>query len=354
MLLKNKQFWGTVVAVLLLAWCLKDIRLSDVQSLCDRVSYIYVLPAVISAFLFMASRAARWRLLISQQKVLRWLRAIGLYSAGQTLNVVMPALTGQVGRVILFSRKEGLRKTFVFSTIVLEILFDALSLLVFLMLTSLAFAFPAEYRSVSYIIGTATLLVLGILYVILHNQHRLENTTQRWWRDKRPGLYVGIRKFIRSFTKGIELLRSSKNFGAGLSLSLLSWFFHVLTVYLLFKAFGFDQPFVAAAVVMIINTLALMIPITPGNAGTFEVAVSTSLIAFGVPRSDAVLFALALHIIDLLTPFIFGYLYLHTERVSLRELRRSHQESRLSDQVDDEGQYLDNEELPHGQSREAV
>jgi uncharacterized protein (TIRG00374 family) len=354
MLLKNKQFWGSVIAILLLAWCLKDIRLAAVQSLCERVSYIYVIPTLISAFLFMATRAVRWRYLISQQKVLGWLRAIGLYSAGQTLNVIMPMLTGQVGRVILFSRKEGLRKTFVFSTIVLEVLFDALSLLVFLMLTSLAFAFPSEYRSVSYIIGTVTLLLLAALYFILHYQQRLENSTQRWWRDKRPGLYVGIRKFIRSFTKGIKLLRSSRNLGAQLCLSLLSWFFHALTIYLLFNAFGFTLPFAAAAMVMIINTLALMIPITPGNAGTFEVAVSTSLIAFGIPRSDAVLFALALHIIDLMTPLVFGYLYLHTERLSLRELRRTHHDGGLIDHVDDDGQYADDDQLTPDQSRETV
>ncbi|MBD3331837.1 flippase-like domain-containing protein [candidate division GN15 bacterium] len=354
MLLKNKQFWGTIIAILLLTWCLKDIRLSEVQSLSERVSYIYVIPAVLSAFCFMFARAIRWRLLISQQKVLRWIRAIGLYSAGQTLNAVMPALTGQVGRVILFSRKEGLKKTFIFSTIVLEVLFDALSLLVFLMLTSLAFAFPSEYRSVSYIIGSATLFLLGVLYVILHYQLQLEDAAQRHWRDKHPGLYVGIRKFIRSFTKGIKLLRSSKNFGASISLSLVSWIFHALTVYFLFKSFGFGQPFVAAAVIMIINTIALMIPITPGNAGTFEVAVSTGLAAFGVPRSDAVLFALALHMIDLLTPFIFGYLYLYTERLSLRELRRAQKEGRLEEHVGRETEYVRDEDLSRGQSREAV
>jgi uncharacterized membrane protein YbhN (UPF0104 family) len=87
----------------------------------------------------------------------------------------------------------------------------------------------------------------------------------------------------------------------------------------------------------------MMIPITPGNAGTFEVAVSTTLSAFSVPRSDAVLFALALHLLDLLPIFIFGFLFVHLEKVSISEIRNKQSEHTILDEVDEDGVVLEQE-----------
>ncbi|MEE8576934.1 MAG: lysylphosphatidylglycerol synthase transmembrane domain-containing protein, partial [candidate division Zixibacteria bacterium] len=128
MIFKKKQFWGTLVAVLLLAYCFKDVRPEHIRSLSHRLEIIFLIPAIVCSFLFILTKALRWRLMVSQQRKIPVGRVITLYSAGQILNIVMPALTGQVGRLFLFARTEGLRKTFVFSTIVLEVLFDAISL----------------------------------------------------------------------------------------------------------------------------------------------------------------------------------------------------------------------------------
>ncbi|MBU8934668.1 MAG: flippase-like domain-containing protein [candidate division Zixibacteria bacterium] len=345
MMWKKKQFWGTVFAVALLAFCVKDVKLSELELLYHRVNLLYILLSLICSVAFVAFKALRWKLMVAPQKIIPVYRSITLYSAGQVLNILMPALTGQLGRVILFARKEGLRKTFVFSTIVLEILFDAITLVLFLLLTSLAFAFPDEYRSLSWVVAGITLALLAGLYVFLHYSRALEDLGRRCFRERRPGLYIGLKKFIRSFCKGIELLRSSQHLAGSLCISLVFWTTHMLVVYFLFKAFGFGLPIAAAAAVMIINTIALMVPITPGNAGTFEVAVSTSLVAFSVGRSDAVMFALALHIIDIIPMWIFGLAFLRSERMSLQEIQKEHQDEELIDHISEDGVLLDREKV---------
>lgn len=341
---KKKQFWGTLIAVALMAYCVKEIRLTDIKELSTRLNLLYLIPAVVLSFVFITSKALRWRLMVSQQKPMTQWRALSLYSAGQMLNIVMPMLTGQVGRMFLFARNEGLKKTFVFSTIVLEIIFDSMSLIIFLLLTSIAFVFPAEYRSLSYIIAGVTVIVIGLLYLILHRQQKIEDFMQDHCRSRWPGFYIGVKKFIRSFVKGINLLRSSQHFFSSLGYSMASWISHTLVVYFLLLSFGFRLPFAAAASIMIINTLALMIPITPGNAGTFEVAVSTSLSAFSVGRSDAVLFAIALHLLDLLPISILGYIFLHLEKVSIRDIKAEHAEENMFDKVSEDGVLVDSEE----------
>ena len=220
----------------------------------------------------------------------------------------------------------------------LEILFDAIALIAFLVLISLAFAFPDRYRSLGIVIATITILLLTLLYLMLHYKDRIDNFNRSKLRHKWPGTYIGIRKFLGSFTKGINMLKSSQHMLGSIAYSLMAWVMHTLSIYFLFKSFGFDLPVATAATVMIINTIALMIPITPGNAGTFEIAVSRSLTAFAIGRSDAVLFALALHLIDFLPILTLGLYFMRSEHVSIKEIKREQQDSdfhpRFTDDID--------------------
>ena len=344
MIWKKKQFWGGIIAVALLGYCLKDVTLQEISVLGDKLDFYYLIPSVAAAFLFVILKAIRWRLIISSQKRMTCSRAIPLYSAGQILNIVMPMLTGQVGRLFLFSKQEGIKKTVIFSTILLEIIFDAVSLVMFLFLTSLAFVFPSEYRTISLVILVITVFVVSLLYLILHRQESLDSFGRRHFRDRWPGFYITMKKFLRSFAKGIELLRSSQHIFGSMLYSLLSWVLHTLVIFFLLKSFGLTLPFAAAAAIMIINTLAVMIPVTPGNAGTFELAVSSSLAAFNVGRSDAVLFALALHLLDFLPIFTMGFFFLRSRKVSIRQIKSEHEDDVVLDQVNEEGSYIADEE----------
>jgi uncharacterized protein (TIRG00374 family) len=342
---KKKQFWGALIGIILLAFCLKDIRLQDIELLLRRINPYYIIPSAIACYVFIVLRGLRWRILISQQSAISVPRSVSLYSAGQVLNIIMPVLTGQVGRLILFARKQSLRKTFVFSTILLEVVFDAVSLIIFMFFTSLAFVFPSEYRFVSFIVAGVTLFVLALLYLMLNFQTHLENLLRRTFRERSPGAYITFKKFIRSFTQGIKLLRSSQHMFVIIGYSLLSWLGHVLAIYFLFMSFGFKLPVASAAAVMIINTIILMVPITPGNAGTFEVAVSTSLAAFSIGRTDAVLFALALHLLDLLPIVTLGMAFFWHEKVSLREFKEQHEDQDIFDKISEEGTFIEEEHV---------
>ena len=342
---KKKQFWGVILGIVALGFCLKEIRLQDVETLFQRINLLWVIPSAAAAYFFIIVRGLRWRILISKQSRITVTRSVCLYSAGQVLNIVMPALTGQVGRLILFARKQSLRKTFVFSTIIMEIVFDAASLIIFMFLTSLAFVFPNQYRFFGFIVAAITVAVLVLLYMMLNFQTRLEEFARKCFRERSPGLYITFKKFIRSFTKGTELLKSSQHMFAIIGFSLVSWVGHVLAIYFLFLSFGFKLSVATAAVVMIINTIILMVPITPGNSGTFELAVSLSLAAFSVGRTDAVMFALALHLLDLLPIFTLGMAFFWHEKVSLREFKDEHEDEDIFDKISEEGTYIEEEQV---------
>jgi uncharacterized protein (TIRG00374 family) len=333
---KKKEFWGTLIALGIFLYLLKDISLDDIERLFTRVNLYFFIPAVLLQFTMVFFKGIRWRTIIEKTKKLPILKVVPLFAAGQVLNIVMPALTGQVGRLLLFSKNAGLRKTFVFSTVVMEVLFDAISLLLMILLLSMAFVFPAEYRPVSYVIAIATASMFILLYLSLTFKERIGTFGRRHLRGRWPGAYITLKKFALSFTKGIALLRSTQYFFRTLFLSLAAWSSQILVVHFLFKAFGLQLPFITAVVIMVINILALLIPITPGNAGTFELAVMAPLLAFKIAKSDAVMYALALHLCDLIPIMVMGLFFFHSRRMTIKEFKEEGEKEEIMDQVEDE------------------
>ena len=65
---KKKQFWGGLIAIALLAYCVKDIKVSDIRVLLTRVNLYYLIPCIAAAFIFVILKGVRWRVLLSRQK----------------------------------------------------------------------------------------------------------------------------------------------------------------------------------------------------------------------------------------------------------------------------------------------
>jgi uncharacterized protein (TIRG00374 family) len=238
------------------------------------------------------------------------------------IGVLLPALTGQAGRVLLFSRKGNFTKTYAFSTIFLEVVFDASGLLILMLLSSSVFVFPPEYRFISYIIAVVTVLLLALFYSSLHYHERINQLLFRRIRPRSVKMYLILRKFFRSFNEGIGIMKSTDKMFILSIFTFMSWGSHIASIYLLFHMFSLDLPVWAAVVVIIINYLALMVPITPGNLGSFQLAVVGSLGIFGVGKTEAVLFSVLLYLVDMIPMLALSSFFLFHEKFSLSDIGR--------------------------------
>jgi uncharacterized protein (TIRG00374 family) len=319
---KKKQFWGGLIAIAILVFLFYDLDLPRILELTRDMRLMFLIPVLISTTLLVVFKAMRWKTIVSKvRKVLFW-PTLSLYSTSQLIAVLLPALTGQAGRVLLFSKKGNFSKTYTFSTIFLEVVLDGAGLIILMLLSSSVFVFPEEYRFVSYIIGGATVLVLALFYASLNFQGKLERLGYRTLRRKSPKVFLILRKFLRSFNEGIAVMKSTDKLFVVSVLTFLSWSSHIISVYFLFHMFNFDLPIWAAVVVIIINYLALMVPITPGNIGSFQLAVVAALNIFGVPKTEAVLFSVILYLVDMIPMIILASFFLFKEHFSLSEIRK--------------------------------
>ncbi|MFH2056671.1 MAG: lysylphosphatidylglycerol synthase transmembrane domain-containing protein [bacterium] len=320
-LLDWKRLVGLLVALGLLFATFYKINFEELWATLERVNLWLLLGAFVSAILMNCAKAMRWGEIMKGAKVIRPMRILALFHLGQMINLSLPVLTGQAGRVVMVAKQEGLSKTFCLTTVVMEVLFDGLSLIVLIYLSSFIFSFPDWVRQAEIYAALGVSALILLLVLILRNQRALAYFGKTKIRRRFPKFYCKLQQIAKSVTDGLHTLRSMKQILKVSAYSVLVWICHVGVACTLIMAFKLDVPVWAGVVVIIVNSILLLVPISPGNIGSFQLAVFGALAMFSVSKSEAVAFSLVLHLMDLAPVFLVGIGFLFTNQLTFSRLR---------------------------------
>jgi uncharacterized membrane protein YbhN (UPF0104 family) len=94
-----------------------------------------------------------------------------------------------------------------------------------------------------------------------------------------------------------------------------------VSLWVLMVGFGLHLSFLAAVLATVAVGLAFIVPAAPSAVGVFEAAAIAATNAYGVPRSQGLAYALALHALNLF-PFIAAGLVLLATLPRPSELKR--------------------------------
>ena len=307
---KSKRFWGIIFTLGFLYYCFYDINLKALWQVISGIHPLFLVGALVCQLLIPVWKSLRWKFILDPIKKIRFWDMFSVFSMGWVLNVSLPMLTGQVARTFLLSKKHQIAKTKSFASIALEIIFDGGSLLILMTLLSFFFAFPTWLIKGQHTL--ALLLGIGIvlLYMLMLNQKLFTKM-----KEKFPHKLTEKMEYISaSFSEGLQILKSSKHLVIVGSLSFMAWFTQVLAVTLLIVAFGLQLPVWGAIVIVVINTLMLMFPITPANIGTFQIATIGGLAFFGISKTEALSLGLLLHALDVIPLLVLGIFFMTFEK----------------------------------------
>jgi uncharacterized protein (TIRG00374 family) len=104
---------------------------------------------------------------------------------------------------------------------------------------------------------------------------------------------------VPHFIDGLAVFREAKLAAQAIGLSFCIWLLEVAMFVLFGLAFGIHLSMPAWMLIMVAANMVSSIPITPSNIGTYELAVVELVKALGVPAGDAVAFAIATHIFNI-------------------------------------------------------
>jgi len=319
---------GFAVSLLLLGLLLTKIDGRQLLNALVELDWRYLPAAIGLTFVSYWLRAVRWRLLLLHDRPI----ALGsLYAAtiiGYMANNLFPARLGEIVRVWLLARREQLKVTPVFASLVIDRMLDGLCLMVMLVLVLLTLQLPPGMERVAALLragGITTLVVyLGaasfLLFLKLRSMQALKLLallTQPFSQRFKERLIP----LAGSFLEGLRLAPGRSNLLLIMICSALIWISATLPIHLVLRGFGLHLPLTASFFIMVLLVFAVMIPSAPGYIGTYHVACYTALSAFRLPDSQAVSIALVIHGVGFFPVILAGFYHLWSDGLSLRSLR---------------------------------
>ena len=289
-----------------------------------------LMGAVILATLTFPVRLVRWRLLLRDEHGNAY-PAGPLWHAiaiGFTANNILPLRAGELVRGYAAARLTSARFTTVISSIVVERIFDGLTVVALLTLALFSPELPADVKvggtSVAQLAraaGVISLLALLAAIAVVTAPLAAERVIRRVlpharFADRIVDLIEGIRQ-------GLVVLRSPVRLAAVVVWSLVLWLVNAAAFYVGFSAFGIPVSYGGALLLQGLLVVGISIPSTPGFFGPFEAVIVAVLALYGVPGSLAFSYALSFHITTFIPITLLGLWSMVRTPEGLRVLRRS-------------------------------
>jgi len=237
-------------------------------------------------------RGIKWRLLLAPAGPARAWDALRLEAAGLALNNVLPLRLGDLARGAFAANFFRINIAAVFSTILAE---KALDFAALLLLSSAAAALGGIAPNSAGQRGLF-LVPAAIALAALHLAARRGLSSARLKRAPR------LKRTLDGLALGLKAFASPLAAAAIFSLALLQWFLNALNYYWLALAFGAQSTITLSKSVLLSFTgaAASSAPGMPGYFGSFELAVSAALMAWGIGREAALAYAAAAHVFSYL------------------------------------------------------
>jgi glycosyltransferase 2 family protein len=262
-----------------------------------------LIAAVVLATITFPLRLVRWRLLLRDERGGRY-PAAPLWHAialGFMANNLLPLRAGELLRSYTAARLAPARFTTVISSVAVERIFDALTVVALLTLALLTSDLPASVTvggtSVAQLARLAGIAgMVALLAAILVVAAPL--AAERMVRRLLPHAHLADRivDLIEGIRQGLAVLRSPARLVGVIFWSLVLWLVNALAFYAGFAAFDIPVSYAGALLMQGLLVLGISIPSTPGFFGPFEAVIVAVLALYGVPRGLAFSYAIAFHL----------------------------------------------------------
>lgn len=318
------RFWvGVAISALFLYVALRGLQLELVWSTIRRANYWWLLPGVGAYFLGVWVRAWRWHYMLRPLKPIPSRVLFPIVAIGYMGNNIYPARAGELLRAYVLRRRAHVSVSASMATIVVERLFDGLTMLLFVVVALPLSPVGRRYNTV--VLGFSGLF-LGALVVFLWMAAR-PHTARRWFdgvvrRSVPARWHPRAGEVFGTFLEGLESLKSGRDVFLIFFTSVLIWLLETAKYWFVMHAFPFEVSFFVLILMNGVVNLATTLPAAPGYVGTFDAPGIEILETFGVPGEIATGYTLVLHAALWLPITLLGLYYFWREQLSVAHVRQ--------------------------------
>ncbi len=322
-MLKQKRFWvGLLVSLVLLAFVLYQTNPAKILNSLRQASYEYLIPALALYFVGVGIRAVRWHFLLRSIKPIPLGALFRTVVIGYMANDILPARMGELVRAYFLGEQENVSKAATLVTIVVERVFDGLTMLTFIVGASffLRFGDPTLAGRIQ-IVAVIFIAAIAVLAIFAGMPRRTEQIADFFVR-RLPSVSLRERatRLTHSLLQGLGVLRSPLDSLAVYALSILAWLCETGMYALIAIGFGISLPFAVFVLAAAFANLVTIAPSTPGYVGVFDAPIVYTLTAFGIDQSLATAYTAILHAALYLPVTLLGLYYAWRAGVSLTQM----------------------------------
>ena len=324
----HKQTIKLAIGILISAVCIylafRSVDTRQMWEAFKTANYWYLLPSGGLLFISHGLRALRWRYFLDPVKRVGLGSLFSSLMIGYATNTFTPAHLGEFLRAYILSKKRHIAMSSVFATIVVERIVDMFSLLVLFLLAIFIYPFP------EWVINSGYLMFAGSvgLLVFLIFLKKATSTTLRFLGFILKPLPERVERktteMLEHFLAGLLPLKHWHHYIITGLLSVLIWACYGLVLYFALSAFDFVETYrlewSASLIVLVITTIAVIVPSSPGYIGTYHYLCQVSLAMFGVPAGPALSFATVAHGVNMFPVFIAGLFFAHYEGMAIMKM----------------------------------
>ena len=295
---------GILISAVFLYLAFRKIEFDQLWQHLRAAQWGWVLLGLVFYFIGVWVRTWRWQVLLNPLKRISQRKLFPVVCIGYMGNNVYPARAGEVLRSILLRQSDDVPISGSLATIVVERLFDGITILALVLLNfrQLARIAPdAEWvrriQAGSVLVAAIFTLVLLVFLALLFLPKQTQ-ALSAWVINKLLPLKLRpkVSSILDKFIDGLRVLRSPGQSLLVLMLSMLVWIFEGGLYWGVMKALGFELSFMSLLLIEGVVNLVLLIPAAPGGLGTFDAAAKFMLSLFGIPPEQALGYALILRV----------------------------------------------------------
>jgi len=257
---------------------------------------------ILTCLLDVLSRGTRWRALLAPIAPLPYRRVQGYTFVGYLANNVLPARLGELYRSHALGEGEGVSRTTVLGTVVVERVVDTV-MVVAIAALSVVILSARGVMSSAVLLGAAFVALLVIVLGLGIAAHRLPGA-------ERVAAIIATRprllELARRLREGLAVAGRPRTLAAALVLSAVAWTASAATFWSAGQAVGISLSPAQAFLLTSGVALATIVPSGPGYLGTFELTAVGIATGFGIGRDSAFAMGLLVHAIILAVTTIGG------------------------------------------------
>ncbi len=333
--LLNKKIFGILISLLFIGAIISQVDVDKTILSFGLMNPVFILPVIPVYIMSFILRAFRWNFFLHNPG-LRFNSLLSSIFIGFSLNCVLPARAGEIYRAYFFSKKENLNKTKVFTSVILERIFDGITLFMILAVT-IYFICPGKLFSKIALIAGLVFFSGFIFLLVLSKIHEKG--------DKRKKIKVFLLKILgffpeklkkfaevlidkgflifHSFIEGLIMLDSWRLLIRTIFFSFLIWIMEGSCMFFVIKSFGIEISLLGALLVLSVTAFSSLIPAGPAGIGPYQGGYMLALSVFNIEPELAFAVSVINQLLVVILVLSAGSFFVWKEHVKLEEIKQN-------------------------------